>query len=66
MKVPCNGCTKRELGCHSWCPDYKEYHEENIKNSEKKMISRVVSDHSPSQSSRIKKNTMHRMRRGLK
>lgn len=25
FKCKCRGCTKRHPGCHSECPDYKEY-----------------------------------------
>ena len=66
MKVPCYGCTKRELGCHSWCPDYKEYHEGNLKHSAELRMENIIKDHSPQQSSRIKKTKMERLRRGLK
>jgi len=27
MKPPCKECTKRYLGCHDTCEDYKEWHE---------------------------------------
>ena len=66
MKVPCHGCIKRELGCHSRCPDYKIYHEENMKHNEEKLKETVLHDHSPSQAHRFKKITIERMRRGLK
>lgn len=25
MKTPCNGCTKRHVGCHSVCKEYTEW-----------------------------------------
>lgn len=28
MKTPCQGCSKRIVGCHGSCPDYKAYREE--------------------------------------
>lgn len=27
-KVPCKGCDKREIGCHSTCKDYISFKEE--------------------------------------
>jgi hypothetical protein len=66
MKVPCKDCTKRVLGCHSWCPDYQKYHEENVKHNEEKLKETLLHDHSPSQAHRFKKVTIDRMRRGLK
>jgi len=28
IKVPCQGCGEREIGCHAWCQRYKEYREQ--------------------------------------
>ena len=25
MKTPCNGCDHRLVGCHSLCPEYREW-----------------------------------------
>lgn len=33
-KTVCKDCTKRELGCHSWCPDWEKEHEEHRKEKE--------------------------------
>lgn len=37
-KVPCHGCGKRcvtsEYNCHSVCPDYAEFHQDNITRAE--------------------------------
>lgn len=29
VSSPCKGCTKRHTKCHSKCPEYKAYAEEN-------------------------------------
>nr|DAG76635.1 MAG TPA: hypothetical protein [Caudoviricetes sp.] len=34
MNVPCYGCSKRGVGCHAICPDYKEFLGENEKRKE--------------------------------
>lgn len=28
MDCKCKGCTRRQVGCHSTCEDYKEFQEE--------------------------------------
>ena len=66
MMSPCKDCPKRVCGCHSTCPDYKEYQDKNNEHRKERMMSTVLADHSPSQSSRIKKNTMERLRRGVR
>lgn len=37
MKVPCKDCKDRELGCHSQCERYKEYHEYRAKCNAQRM-----------------------------
>ena len=64
MMVPCKDCEKRYSGCHSKCPEYIKYHEFNERRNASKRLEAVLSDASPSQESRIKKNTLERMRRG--
>lgn len=34
MNVPCYGCEKRAVGCHSSCGDYKEFQVRNEKRKE--------------------------------
>lgn len=36
VQSPCKDCTKRHTGCHSECPDYKKFVEENDKALEAK------------------------------
>lgn len=36
MNAPCKGCEKRELGCHSICPEYKKFAEYRIKMNEER------------------------------
>ena len=31
MSNPCKDCTKRVVGCHSTCKDYKDWKEEQVK-----------------------------------
>lgn len=28
LEAPCKGCKKRELGCHSTCPEYIQFRKE--------------------------------------
>lgn len=36
---PCYGCEdKREVGCHSWCKDYKKWKAQNEKDKKKKYL----------------------------
>jgi hypothetical protein len=36
MSAPCKDCEKRYLGCHSRCPEYQAFYEENKKRLEAK------------------------------
>lgn len=31
LKPPCKDCKKRQIGCHSVCPEYNEYNKEREK-----------------------------------
>lgn len=42
MKCPCNGCVppKRQIHCHSTCPDYKEFRDwtDSVKQTKDKIL----------------------------
>lgn len=29
INAPCKGCARRQIGCHSQCPDYIEFQKDN-------------------------------------
>lgn len=45
QEAPCKGCTKREVGCHSTCPDYISFKNENDKMNELKRNSDVLREY---------------------
>ena len=44
-ECPCQGCTKRKVGCHGYCVDYKKWSlvQKQISKREKEMRARTYS-----------------------
>lgn len=59
-EAPCKGCTKRELGCHSTCPDYISFKKLCKETNEKKKEDDVFREYKSESRTRYikwKKNT---------
>lgn len=59
-EAPCKGCTKREVGCHSTCPDYISFKNETDKMNELKRSTDVFREYKSESRTRYikwKKNT---------
>ena len=59
MKVPCKGCTFREIACHVTCPMYRMYK----KNKEKEMKCNVMRNDTDTYIVSNAKKIRHKMRK---
>jgi hypothetical protein len=67
MDNPCiRDCPKRSAICHSSCPEYAKFDQYNQMRRKERHLKTILSDHSPSQEARFKKNTIERLRKGTR